>query len=86
MEFATEKEKNSELFEKESALKIERTELENKVDEKQRDLDRVESMLELVKQDCNTRMSEKVYVYHATITKHTLYCLEIESLVNHEVH
>ncbi|KAL5012853.1 hypothetical protein ScPMuIL_011404 [Solemya velum] len=61
-ELTAEREKNAEMFEKESALKIQKTELENKVDEKQRELDRVESMLEMVKQECNTRMTEKVTV------------------------
>lgn len=36
-------------------------ELESKVDEKQKDIERLEKMLELIKSECNAQVSEKVH-------------------------
>lgn len=59
-DYESEKKRNSELQQKETELRVRQTDLENKLDDKQKDVDRLDKMLELVKQECNTQVNQKV--------------------------
>ena len=56
----SEKKRNSELQMKETELRVKQNELENKLEDKQKDVDRLDKMLELVKQECNSQANQKV--------------------------
>ncbi|XP_076071056.1 uncharacterized protein LOC143042560 [Mytilus galloprovincialis] len=58
-DYESEKKRNSELQQKETELRVRQTDLENKLDDKQKDVDRLDKMLELVKQECNTQVNQK---------------------------
>ena len=45
---------------KETELRVKLNELENKLEDKQKDVDRLDKMLELVKQECNSQVNQKV--------------------------
>lgn len=45
---------------KETELRVKQNELENKLEDKQKDVDRLDKMLELVKQECNSQVNQKV--------------------------
>ncbi|CAG2203630.1 unnamed protein product [Mytilus edulis] len=59
-DYESEKKRNSELQQKETELRVRQTDLENKLDDKQKDVDRLDKMLELVKQECNTQVNQKI--------------------------
>ena len=48
-------------MEKEDMLRARQTDLEAKSQEKQREIERLEKMLELVRHDCNAQINEKVF-------------------------
>jgi predicted nucleic acid-binding Zn-ribbon protein len=59
-ELETEKETSGKFWERESQLRSKQSELETRLGEKTRDVDRLENMLASVKQECNATVSEKV--------------------------
>ncbi|XP_052078617.1 coiled-coil domain-containing protein 158-like isoform X3 [Mytilus californianus] len=58
-DYESEKKRNSELQQKETELRVRQTDLENKLEDKQKDVDRLDKMLELVKQECNSQVNQK---------------------------
>ncbi|KAJ8297507.1 hypothetical protein KUTeg_024038 [Tegillarca granosa] len=59
-ELDMEKRKNNQMSDKENDYRNRSSELEAKLDEKQRDVERLEKMLELVRQECNSQVNEKI--------------------------
>ncbi|XP_056011358.1 coiled-coil domain-containing protein 158-like isoform X2 [Ostrea edulis] len=59
-ELDLEKQKTVHIWEKETSMQSRQKELESKVDEKQKDIERLEKMLELIKSECNAQVSEKI--------------------------
>ncbi|XP_052078619.1 coiled-coil domain-containing protein 158-like isoform X5 [Mytilus californianus] len=59
-DYESEKKRNSELQQKETELRVRQTDLENKLEDKQKDVDRLDKMLELVKQECNSQVNQKI--------------------------
>ncbi|XP_033742332.1 coiled-coil domain-containing protein 158-like isoform X1 [Pecten maximus] len=55
-----EKQRYSQMSDKETMMRTRQTELETKLEEKQRDVDRVEKMLELIRHECNAQVNEKI--------------------------
>lgn len=60
-ELDTEKENGGKFWQRESELRAKQLELQTRLEEKTRDVDRLEKMLASVKQECNATVSEKVY-------------------------
>ncbi|XP_045203592.2 trichohyalin-like isoform X4 [Mercenaria mercenaria] len=56
----TEKETSGKYWEREGQLRSKQSQLETRLEEKTRDVDRLEKMLASVKQECNATVSEKV--------------------------
>jgi len=54
------KQRSMQSTEKEVTLRSKQSELETKLEEKQKDNDRLEKMLELVRHECNAQVTEKV--------------------------
>nr|XP_034303300.1 coiled-coil domain-containing protein 158-like isoform X6 [Crassostrea gigas] len=59
-ELDLEKQKTVHVWEKETAMQSRQKELETKLEEKQKDTERLEKMLELIKNECNAQVSEKL--------------------------
>ncbi|XP_061189078.1 coiled-coil domain-containing protein 158-like isoform X2 [Saccostrea echinata] len=59
-ELDLEKQKTVHIWEKETAMLSKQKELETKLEEKQKDIERLEKMLELIKTECNAQVSEKI--------------------------
>ncbi|XP_065933305.1 coiled-coil domain-containing protein 158 isoform X7 [Magallana gigas] len=59
-ELDLEKQKTVHVWEKETAMQSRQKELETKLEEKQKDTERLEKMLELIKNECNAQVSEKI--------------------------
>ena len=56
----TEKENSGKFWDREGQLRSKQSELETRLEEKTKDVDRLEKMLASVKQECNATVSEKV--------------------------
>lgn len=61
-EIESEKENSGKFWEREGQLRSKQSELETRLEEKTKDVDRLEKMLATVKQECNATVSEKVGV------------------------
>lgn len=59
-EIQTEKEAAGKFWDREGQLRSKQSELESRLDEKTREVDRLEKMLATVKQECNATVSEKI--------------------------
>ena len=58
----TEKENSGKFWDREGQLRSKQSELETRLEEKTKDVDRLEKMLASVKQECNATVSEKVNI------------------------
>ncbi|KAL3878348.1 hypothetical protein ACJMK2_030710, partial [Sinanodonta woodiana] len=59
-ELEEEKKNVSKHWEREGELRLRQTDLESRLEEKHRDIERLEKMLNMVRQECNATVSEKV--------------------------
>ena len=63
----SEKENSGKFWEREGRLRSKQSELEARLEEKTKDVDRLEKMLSSVKQECNATVSEKVIYCYSNI-------------------
>ena len=59
----SEKENSGKFWEREGQLRSKQSELETRLAEKTKDVERLENMLATVKQECNATVTEKVSYY-----------------------
>ena len=78
MELERERERNVQHREREETLHTKLMAVELELSHKQQDVDRLEKMLEVVKQECSNQIKEMVSYFISTLTKKKYICVYID--------